>query len=110
MALWTLVSTLGDGSNNTTNGHPDADWYGGTFIWVGEIENENLFVYTTCDIFQPKQDRLGNQWQEIDLNELEGFNSNDNESVECFQFTPKPRYEISLPQYNTNKKYIIQME
>lgn len=62
MTIWTLITSLGDGSGTITNGHPDVSAYGGTFSFVGTLLGEN--VYALCSLFPPQIDSAGNSWVE----------------------------------------------
>lgn len=61
MNIWTLITTLGDGSGSITNGHPDASLYGGTFTFAGTLTGNN--VYAICSLLKPQNDSSGVAWQ-----------------------------------------------
>lgn len=64
MTIWTLITSLGNGSGSVTNGHPNSSIYGGTFSFVGTLLTDN--IYSVCSLFKPQIDSAGNDWVEGD--------------------------------------------
>lgn len=59
--IWTLSTTLGDGSGSVTNGHPDSAIYGDTFTFVGTNSGNN--IYAVCSVVRPQNDSSAAVWQ-----------------------------------------------
>lgn len=97
MNIWTLKTGLGDGSNPLTNGHPNSDIYGGTFVYVGTLLGQK--VYSICSLFQPQPDRSGAVWELGNPSSVAtGYVSSGNTIITCQNYPfATSLYPIDVP-------------